>query len=815
VDAPDLDGNPNNSEEWFELLNTCNTPQDIGCWIIGDGEFSLTIPIGTILQPGQVYTISGGINGQNPDLNWTTCACSSAPNLSGTLLNSADQLFLLSDLGNFESGVYWGLPSSIFPEFVSSVASGGCTALVGINVVDETGFDLISITTGTTNELDCNDTWNTANTPSFGTTNSDQVPEADITITDNIVCQGGALNFNGSASTGVSYSWSFPGASPATSFDQNPMGVVFNSFGMQTVQLTVSNSCGDSDIATAQIQVDQPVLPTIAASGPTTLCQGQSLDLSTTATGTLQWRLNGTDLTGETNTTYTLSSSGSYTVVANNGVCTVESAPVVVTVNPVPVASILNTDLEVCVDEPLVLEAASGFTNYSWSEGGVSVSSLANFNVITSIPGQFTYELIVTANGCTSPAITVEGEIFEFPVVQINPAGPIDLCPDDQVVLSSVNTHASYQWYEDGAPTGTSSTLNITYNQLSEVYLEATDNGCTSISNTVDVVSNDVATVAEWTPPPYTINNTLSTCLSEHPILAVSDGAIIQWFLNGNELPGETGLILNAAADGDYFFSSSINGTCPIYSDTITVNLDVDMSIETTASKDTACVGEIVEIVPSGNFISYSWPGGIIADTLTVTNSGDYIVTAHLVSCDTTDTVNVFFSPFPLINAGEDFYSDCEENTLLLGRSNGDETYWEIDGIEVGTGDTTAIPTPKKTSDLVMISFLNGCESRDTVNLKVDCIYVFAPTAITPDGDGLNDVFRVYANGLSTYVLRIFNRFGQVVWETTDPEAVWTGGAPNFFVPNGIYSWQIEALDYNQQELLSKKHNHGTILVIR
>jgi gliding motility-associated-like protein len=245
------------------------------------------------------------------------------------------------------------------------------------------------------------------------------------------------------------------------------------------------------------------------------------------------------------------------------------------------------------------------------------------------------------------------------------------------------------------------------------------------------------------------------------------------------------------------------------------VDVEVDLSIETIASKDTACEGEIVEIIPSGNFISYTWPGGIEADTLLVTNSGLYIVTAHLVSCDTTDTVSVFFSPFPVVNAGDDFYSDCEETTMLYGQTTGDETYWEIDGIFAGAGDTLAIPTPTRTSNLVMFSFLNGCETRDTLTMEVDCIYIFAPTAITPDGDGLNDVFRVYANGLSTYTLRIFNRFGETVWETNDPEDVWTGGAPDYYLPNGVYTWQIEALDYNQQEALSKSRSRGSILVIR
>ena len=807
------DGVPPNTSEWIELMNTCNTPVDIGCMIIGDGDFTLTIPSGNTLQPGAVFTISSGLNGLTPDLNWNTCDCSSSLVQTGSLTDASEQLFVLDNTGNLISGVYWG--SGTFPALVSSVSANGCTALSGITLIDNTGFEIININEGTTNEQDCSGAWVTSGSPSFGSTNSDQIPNAVISVTNNIVCQGGTLNFDGSGSSAFAYDWAFTNATPAASIDQNPIGITFNSFGNQTVTLTVENSCGDTDTETINVQVDEPVLPVISASGPTTICGNETITLSTLAGGTLQWRLDGSDITGETSSSLTVSLSGTYTIVANNGVCTNESLPVVVTVNPVPTAAILTTDTEVCVNEGLMLEADPSFDAYSWSESGVQLTSTVNYNVITSNAGTFNYELIVTLNGCDSEPLALTVSVFEYPVVSITPAGPLDLCPGDEIILSSVNTHEIYQWYENSLPTSTASTVNIAYQQANIVTLEATDNGCTSISAPLLLTSHPVATVATWSPPNYSENNVLPTCLTEHPILGVSDGPVIQWYQDGTAVAGANGLIYTATADGEYYFTASLTGECPITSDTITVDVAIDMSIETTASKDTACEGEIVEIIPTGNFVSYSWPGGIVADTLFATNSGIYVVTAHLVSCDTTDTVTVFFSAYPEIFAGDDFYSDCAETTMLYGESNGDETYWESDEIFIGSGDTLAIPRPNETSDLVMISALNGCEVRDTVVMEVDCIYIYAPNAITPDGDGLNDVFRVYANGLSAYTLRIFNRYGQLVWETNDPEDVWTGGAPDYYLPNGIYTWQVEALDFNQNEALSRARSRGTILMVR
>jgi gliding motility-associated-like protein len=388
--------------------------------------------------------------------------------------------------------------------------------------------------------------------------------------------------------------------------------------------------------------------------------------------------------------------------------------------------------------------------------------------------------------------------------------------------LDSDVTQANYQynWYENNNSTASATTPNFTvsYQQASTVTLEVMLNGCSNTSLPISIISHDVANTATWAVPPYAEDNVLATCLDEHPILGISDGAVIQWYHDGLPMAGETSLILNAVNDGEYYYTAAMSaaGACPLYSDTITVDLEVSMAIETTASKDTACAGEVVDIVPSGNFVSYSWSGGIEADTLNVTNSGEYVVTGHLVSCDTTDTATVFISPYPQVIAGDDFYSDCEDVTRLYGRSNGDESFWELSSDVIGLGDTIFFASPLRTSTLVLVSSLNGCEKRDSVTMVVDCIYVYAPTAITPDGDGVNDVFRVYANGLTSYVLRIFNRYGQLVWESKDPDEVWTGGvSQEYYVPNGVYTWQIEAIDINQQEALSKSNNKGSILVIR
>ena len=836
VDPTGTDGTPPNSIEWIELYNPTGAPITIGCMIISDGDFAVTIPSGIILEPDSVYLIGAGVGGLTPDLNWATCNCSTPLPLTGSLSDAAEQVIIFDDAGQPISGVVWGGGNFGTPDLNTST-SGGCSS-VTLSFVADPGAPIttpITVVTGQSNAVDCTGNYVNDPLPTPGTTNNGDLPVAVITPSVTTVCEsapGNTVNLSSAASLGAnSVEWIIPNGSTTSSTSADLTNVSFSAFGPQDVTLIVTNSCGDiSAPVTIIIQVDEAPVVTVtgaldgtAVAAPFDICDNQTLVLSTTAIGSIQWTLNDNPIPGETGLTYTVGpNSGNYGITAVNGVCTSTSAGNAVTIFPTPTASVVSTIFEACVnDAPLTIEAQPGFTAtpplnaYSWTIDGAIAGTNQVLTIPTANAAAYAIELVVTEGICASEPIALTAEVFAYPVVEITPAGPLDFCPGDQAVLNSVNTHEVYQWYQDGTALGTTDNLNISYQQASTVYLEGTNNGCTTRSSDVVIVSHDVATVASWTPPPYAENNTLFTCLDAHPILAVSNGVQFQWYFNDVPMVGEIGLTITADQDGDYYYSASMDGFCPIYSDTITVDLEMSLDIETFASKDTACVGDTVQIIPDGNFVTYTWNGGFEGDTLKVTNTGIYIVTAHLVSCDTTDTVSVYFSPYPVVNAGNDFYSDCEDNTILYGSTTGDSTYWELDGLLLTYGDTVTIPTPTRTSDLVMFSYLNECEARDTVTIDVDCVYIYAPTAITPDGDGLNDVFRIYANGLTQYTLRIFNRYGQVVFETSDPEDVWTGGFNDYYLPNGIYTWQIEALDYNQQEALSKARSRGSILVVR
>ena len=106
-----------------------------------------------------------------------------------------------------------------------------------------------------------------------------------------------------------------------------------------------------------------------------------------------------------------------------------------------------------------------------------------------------------------------------------------------------------------------------------------------------------------------------------------------------------------------------------------------------------------------------------------------------------------------------------------------------------------------------------GCIGTSTVSVKVyKGTNYFLPNAFTPNGDGLNDVFRAIAPGIqATYYFRIFNRWGRLMFESRDARKGWDGtylGQPQ---PADVYVWIIKGLDVKQNIVELK----GTVTLIR
>ena len=104
------------------------------------------------------------------------------------------------------------------------------------------------------------------------------------------------------------------------------------------------------------------------------------------------------------------------------------------------------------------------------------------------------------------------------------------------------------------------------------------------------------------------------------------------------------------------------------------------------------------------------------------------------------------------------------------------------------------------------------CEDQDSITINVMESLLEFPNAFTPNGDGINDEFRCVYRSLKKYQITIINRWGRVVYVSTDPSKGWDGNVGGRQAPPGVYFYFAEAEGYKQNE----KHKiRGNIHLIR
>jgi gliding motility-associated-like protein len=93
-----------------------------------------------------------------------------------------------------------------------------------------------------------------------------------------------------------------------------------------------------------------------------------------------------------------------------------------------------------------------------------------------------------------------------------------------------------------------------------------------------------------------------------------------------------------------------------------------------------------------------------------------------------------------------------------------------------------------------------GCADQTEMTVIVDEeIDLYIPNSFTPDYDGINDVWLFKGSGFNNFVFntKIFNRWGELMFETNDPDQAWTGNYMDGgnFVPDGLYFYRIQVRD--------------------
>ncbi|MGZ3862455.1 MAG: T9SS type B sorting domain-containing protein [Bacteroidia bacterium] len=173
--------------------------------------------------------------------------------------------------------------------------------------------------------------------------------------------------------------------------------------------------------------------------------------------------------------------------------------------------------------------------------------------------------------------------------------------------------------------------------------------------------------------------------------------------------------------------------------------------------------------VTQGGVLQYNWFDGSHSPTRTFTQSGTYYVDINYVNgCAIRDSINVTIVPSPQINIGQDT-AFCK-GELKMNASCATCTYQWSRG---ETSSSIIVKTPGTYS--VKVKDGNGCTDVDTLTVKPQLsVFNFVmPNIVTPNDDKINDEIDFSKYQFSTFQIHIFNRWGQEIFKSEDPNAVW------------------------------------------
>lgn len=265
-------------------------------------------------------------------------------------------------------------------------------------------------------------------------------------------------------------------------------------------------------------------------------------------------------------------------------------------------------------------------------------------------------------------------------------------------------------------------------------------------------------------------------------------------------------------SSGTYQVAFSDTNGC--IGDTIAVIPESHDTLKVNTNNAVICSGTSVKLIATPSITGgvFQWtPGGQQTSQITVTplNTINYSVVYSLNGCVAKDTslITVNVQPHVSIYCSRHIISP-EDSAVLLAMGGALSYYWNN-----GLTTNQIIVYPKEdTVFCVLASNNNGCFDSTCIKIDVRGIStLYVPNAFTPNNNGLNDLFLVGSTNIEKFHIVIYNRWGNLLFETNDINVGWDGRYYGNLVPEGVYVYSIDAIGEDQKVY----RKHGSLTVLR
>jgi gliding motility-associated-like protein len=557
---------------------------------------------------------------------------------------------------------------------------------------------------------------------------------------DTTICLGQSVMVNINGSGAFAYSWSpVAGVSSSSSMDPTIVPVVATAPDSTFYTVTATYANCPAMMHSFSIKVDTPATPVVITD---TLCLGMSQGYNVAVPGGADYSYLWTSSTGTTTYLTDTSIPNPISIPGITGLITYT-----VTISPPNVVGCANKDIANLFVLPNTI-------NLTTPDTAICLGS--NVQVIATGDALFNYQWLPTAGIAASnsidPLITPDTSATYVVTASFH------LCPDIH------------------------DTLRIDVQPRPSIYMGLNRAVCQG--DTINIRSS-------VNPPWYT-------------------GYSYTWSPATN---------LNSTTGTNVIFTAGVTDTTELI---LTVNTPVSLTTDTTCrSTDSiqvitypgnfenplpdinVCPNQSVVVAPSGAGATFHWyPSIYVSDSLgtsptisPITSLVYSVVATSIYGCQDTVGFTVTVQPAAIINIADSVTLYPGETYYVADETNCTSFSW----FPSAGLSSSVIPDPVAAPGISTVYTVTGttemgCATTDTISVHVDLQSLLAmPNAFTP-GNGANNEYKIIKRGLATLnYFRIFNRWGNVVFETTDIDKGWDGTYQGTPQPFGVYIYEVQA----------------------
>lgn len=396
----------------------------------------------------------------------------------------------------------------------------------------------------------------------YTTVTVNPIPNPTISTDDNLAyCAEDEISVTFSIDiVGDSYQWLHNGQEILNATSNT---YTANAIGFYSVEVTLNGCMGVSQ----QIQIiEKPTpLPFISTQDEINICGDEEVSVlfSIDIVGdSYQWLLDGSPITDAISNSYLATEVGTYSVEVTVDGCIGLSNSLTVAVNPIPAPTIFTSDdLVYCQDADFSVEFTIDISgdSYQWLLNGNAIADANGSTFTANAPGKYSVE--VTTNYCSGISNEIEIVTIPKPLPIISTSDEVNYCGDELISVvftSNIADADSYKWFLNGNEIVDENTSSLTTTSVGIYSLEVEVNGCTGISNEIEVTLNPI-------PNPSINTNDKLVWNDDENIdvtftVDIADANEYQWLLDEQIIEGANSISYNATAAGVYAVMVTVSG---------------------------------------------------------------------------------------------------------------------------------------------------------------------------------------------------------------------------------------------------------------